>query len=269
MRTPTPPRCSRPRESAPRSTIPRAKQSGTSRSRSRTRRAFFRRARFAEAAESLAPALDAIDTAIARNNASQATLAGGYEIAGDRLEVLLAVDRAADALATAASFEEKLAITARGLKNDDMKQLAARAGLSATRFELLRLSAMLAAGDVAALRDGALALRSQLPQATEPARDLPLWVLDAATLAVRAAEGDKPSAREAAEKAIASAAQSGDARQRASCAIAVQQACARAGIDASGLVGFGDALATVKDINGAALRAHFEKQFAQGGSARE
>lgn len=227
------------------------------------------RARFAEAAESLAPALDAIDTAIARNNASQATLASGYEIAGDRLEALLAVDRAADALTAAARFEEKLAITARGLKNDDVKELAARAGVSATRFELLRLSAMLAAGDVAALRDHALALRSQLPQATEPDRDLPLWVLDAATLAVRAAEGDKPSAREAAEKALASAAQSGDARQRAACAVAVQQLCVRADIATGDLIGFTDALTTVKDIKGAALRTHFEKQFAQVGSTRE
>jgi len=227
------------------------------------------RARFAEAAESLAPALDAIDTAIARNNATQATLASGYEIAGDRLEALLAVDRAADALTAAARFEEKLAITARGLKNDDVKELAARAGVSATRFELLRLSAMLAAGDVAALRDHALAVRSQLPQGIEPARDLPLWVLDAATLAVRAAEGDKPSAREAAEKALARAAQSGDARQRATCAIAVQQLCVRAGITTGDLAGLTDALATVKDIKGAALRTHFEKQFAQAGSVLE
>jgi hypothetical protein len=227
------------------------------------------RARFAEAAETLAPALDAIDTAIARNNASQAALASGFEIAGDRLEALLAVDRGAEALASAATFEEKLAIIARGLKDNDVRELAARAGPSATRFELLRLSSMLGAGDIAALRERALVLRSRLPQATEPSRDLPLWVLDAATLAVRAAEGDKPSAREAAEKALASAEKSGDARHRAACAVAVQELCSRAGIAATGLAGFADAMATVKDIRGAALRAHFEKQFAQSGTAHD
>ena len=232
-------------------------------------RAQSARARFAEAAESLAPALDAIDTAIARNNASQATLASGYEIAGDRLEALLATGRATEALAAAAGFEEKLASIARGLKTSDVKSLAARAGLPAVRFELLRLSAMLGSGDASNLEKASREMRAALTQSVQPSRDLPLWVLEAATLAVRAAEGDKPSVREAAERALESAAKSGDARQRAACAIAVQQLCARASIATGGLAGFTDALATVKDIKGAALRAHFEKQFAQAGSARD
>lgn len=227
------------------------------------------RARFAEAAEMLASALDAVDVAIARNNASQATLASGYQIAGDRLEALLGLGQADEALSAAGSFEERLATIARGLRNDDLRSLAQRAGPLAIRFELLRLSAMLAMDDVGMLRERVRALRADLPQAIEPSRDLPLWILEAATLRVRAAEGDVPSAREVAERALASAARSGDARQRAACAMAVQQACARAGIDASGVPGFGDALATVKDIKGAGLRAHFEKQFAQVGTARE
>jgi serine/threonine protein kinase len=201
-------------------------------------RAQSARARFAEAAESLAPAIDAIDTAIARNNASQATLASGYEIAGDRLEALLATGRGTEALAAAAKFEEKLMSIVRGLKTDDLKTLATRAGLPAVRFELLRLSAMLGAGDASALEKVASDMRAALPQSVQPSRNLPLWVLDAATLSLRATQGDKTAAREAAELALASATESGDARQAQFCILELTRLCERADIEISLLDNF-------------------------------
>lgn len=227
------------------------------------------RARFADASASLKSALDAIDTAIARTNGSQATIASGFEIAGDHLDALLSAGKPADALASAKAFEERLALIARGLKDDRPEAMAMRAGLSAVRFQLLRLAALLASDDVAALGERARALRADLPQGVEPSRGLPLWLIEAATLRLRASEGDTASARESAEKALALAARANDSRQLAACAIAVQRLCEQAQIATTGLAGFADALAAVQDIKGAALREHFAKQFVQAGTMRE
>jgi serine/threonine protein kinase len=221
------------------------------------------RARFADASASLQSALEAIDTAIARNNGSQATIASGFEIAGDHLDALLSAGKSADALASAQAFEERLALIARGLKDDRPETLTARAGLSAVRFQLLRLAALLASDDVAALGERARTLRKDLSQGIEPSRGLPLWLIEAATLRLRASEGDTASARESAEKALALAARANDSRQLAACAIAVQRLCEQAQIATTGLAGFADALAAVQDIKGAALREHFAKQFVQ------
>jgi serine/threonine protein kinase len=221
------------------------------------------RARFVEADGLLKSALEAIDTAIARNNGSQATLESGFEIAGDHLDALLGAGKPADALASAQAFEERLALIARGLKDDRLESMATRAGLPAVRFQLLRLAALLASDDVVALRERALALRAGLPQGIEPSRGLPLWLIEAATLRLRASEGDTASARESAERALALAARANDSRQLAACAIVVQRLCGQAQIAATGLAGYPDALAAVQGIKGAALREHFARQFVQ------
>jgi hypothetical protein len=131
------------------------------------------------------------------------------------------------------------------------------------RFQLLRLAALLASDDVVALRERALALRAGLPQGIEPSRGLPLWLIEAATLRLRASEGDTASARESAERALALAARANDSRQLAACAIVVQRLCEQAQIAATGLAGYPDALAAVQGIKGAALREHFARQFVQ------
>jgi hypothetical protein len=57
--------------------------------------------------------------------------------------------------------------------------------------------------------------------------------------------------------------------QRVQCALWVQALCSAEEIPPSSIAGYGDAIAAVGQVKGAALRAHFEKRIAQVDGVRD
>jgi hypothetical protein len=115
----------------------------------------------------------------------------------------------------------------------------------------------------AELRDAVQVLRGRLPKPEMLPATVPVWILEAMTARVRIAEGDRASATEAAARAVALAGQSGVAVERVRCAAAVGRLCADAAIPAGSVAGLREALASVKDIKGAALREHLTKEVSR------